>query len=70
MHPLPSPQVVDGGRHLYIVTEYASGGEVFGESPSCSRTRQGTGAGDSNHVPLAVVECAAQRVRQTGSSVE
>ena len=32
-YPAPLPQVVDGGRHLYIVTEYASGGEVFGEFP-------------------------------------
>ena len=30
---LSPPQVVDGGRHLYIVTEYAAGGEVFGEYP-------------------------------------
>ena len=31
--------MVDGGRHLYIVTEYAAGGEVFGESSfMCVRT--------------------------------
>ena len=50
--------MVDGGRHLYIVTEYASGGEVFGEFPLCSRPLLGTGAVVVNHLSLEVVECA------------
>ena len=50
--------MVDGGRHLYLVTEYASGGEVFGEFPFMYvAERSEVQVWYRDHVLVGVVEC-------------